>query len=132
MTTRTTIETSKPSGRALIGMSAATLALLGALLWHVSPASETGTRAATTHSSTINEGAVRLGGLAELYRDQERAQTEREGARGTPRGSLVEQYPEDQRALATAETTPNAATAPTSMGGMAELCRDQAAATDAR
>jgi hypothetical protein len=144
MTTQTTIRESTGGVRSLLAATAFTaVALAGAALWLVRPGGQEAAPAAGTSVSTASDGAIPMGGLAERfreaqraeaareaagtpdmgglaerYRDQERAQSEREGARLPPRGGLVEQYPEDQRALATAETT---------LGGLAELYAEQAA-----
>src|SRR3712207_361775 len=75
MTTQTTtIQSSTKGMRALIGATAATVAVLGgALLWQARPASETATPAATTSIGTSSEGVVPLGGMAEQYREQQEA-----------------------------------------------------------
>ena len=88
MTTQTTtIRTSSSGMRALIGATAASLAVLGgALLWQARPASETASPAATV--STMNEGVAPMGGLAEQYRDEQRAQE----ARVTTEGGMAELY----------------------------------------
>lgn len=130
MTTRaTTIQASKQRARALIGATAATIALVGgALLWQARPATETAMPAtATTGStfvgSTFNEGVAPLGGLAEQAREAQQAEAARAAARVTTRGGMAEFY---------AERTPVTATARvTAQGGMAELYAEQQTAARA-
>ena len=128
MTTHTTTIQAHTKGmRALIGATAATLAVLGgALLWQVQPTSETAAPRATTTSSRTSEGVAPLGGLAELYREQREAAAATATARVTTRGGLAELYGEQQAA---ARTT---AALLERMGGMAELYRDQATTVSAR
>ena len=94
MTTQTTtIRTSSGGMRALIGATAASLAVLGgALLWQARPASETAAPAATATVSTMSEGVTPQGGLAEQYRDQERATAAAAAARVTTAGGMAELY----------------------------------------
>ena len=146
MTTQTTtIQPSSNGMRALIGAAAASLAVLGgALLWQVRPISETTVPTTTTTISTSGEGVAPLGGLAEQYRDEQRAAAAAVAARVTTRGGMAELYAERMPVAATAPTTTlgglaeryaeeqAAARAEVArlerMGGMAELYRDQAAA----
>ena len=98
MTTQTTtFQTSTKSMRAFIGAAAATLAVLGgALLWQARPTSETVAPVASTTVSTVNEGIAPMGGMAELYAEQEtdmRANVERESRLG----GMAELYREQAR-----------------------------------
>ena len=121
MTTQTTtIQPSTTGLRALIGATAASLALLGgALLWEARSNSETATLAPTPGISTSSEGVAPLGGLAEQYREQQQAQAEHAAAHVTTRGGMAEFYVEQGvPVVRTAAVTP--------LGGLAELYRDQA------
>lgn len=75
MTTQTTTIRASSSGmRALIGAAAAGLAVLGgALLWQARPASEPAPPAAITTIGRTSEGAAPLGGLAERYAEEQAA-----------------------------------------------------------
>ena len=124
MTTQTTtIQPTTKSMRALIGATAVALAVLGgALLWQGRPTSEPVTPAIGTTSSTLSEGAAPLGGLAERYLEEQRAEVARQAARVTTTGGMAELYAEqeaDARASVERESR---------MGGMAQLYRDQATA----
>lgn len=123
MTTQTTtIQPSTKGMRTLIGAAAASLAVLGgALLWQARPTSETAAPVATTHSSTSSEDVVPLGGLAELYREQQVAAAAA-ATRVTTLGGMAELYAEREiEARATAARLER-------MGGMGELYAEQQAA----
>lgn len=115
-----TIEQSKPDVRALIGMTAATLAVLGGvLLWQVRPIAETATPVTSATSSTVSDGVAPRGGLAERYLEQQRESAAREAARVTTMGGIAEMYAgQEAEARATVERESR-------MGGMAEMYRDQ-------
>ena len=125
MTTQTTtIQTSTTGLRALIGAAAAGLALLGgALLWQARTSSDGATPVAVTSTGTT-EGVAAMGGLAELYREQQQAQAERAVAQVTTRGGMAVLYAE--QGMPIVRTTPA-----TTMGGMAELYGEQQAAVRA-
>ncbi len=126
MTTQTTtIRPSRNGVRALIGAAAATLAVLGgALLWQVRPTSEIAVPVTTIPSVTSSAGVAPLGGLAELYYEEQQAQAARAAAQVTTRGGMAELYAE--------QGMPVVRTAPvTTLGGMAELYGEQQAAARA-
>ena len=138
MTTRTTtIEANTKGTRALIGATAATLALLGgALLWQARPSGEAATPRATASSSTstVNEGGAPAVTDAEMYQRGQQAEAAPERtvnrvlvgseavAAAAPAGPVTDQ--EMYRAWQAAART--GAVQPEPMGGLAELYRDQA------
>jgi len=120
MTRTTTIQASSKGARALIGATAAAVAVLGgALLWQARPTSET-TAPQTATVGAYNEGVAPMGGLAERGAEERAAAEAAAAARATTRGGMAE---------FSAERAPIAMTAPaTTMGGMAELYGEQQAA----
>jgi hypothetical protein len=75
MTSQTTTIQSRTTGlRTLLGAAAASLVLVGgALLWQARPASESGAITTTGVSSITSDGVAPLGGMAELYAEQQAA-----------------------------------------------------------
>ena len=107
--------------RSLVGMTAATLAVLGGVvLWQVQAGGHEAAPSTSATVGTIGEGATPQGGLAELYRDRAR---EAMGIWAQP--AFV---PEPESTLNASYLPAATAIAPTSdtMSGMAELYGEQA------
>jgi hypothetical protein len=103
MTTRaTTVRQGKSGMVALVGATALTVvALGGAAFWGLRPSGETGVPATVHTTSSMSEGALPKGGLAEQNDEMRRATIEAV----TPRGGMAELYAEQAAAARAAVAT---------------------------